>query len=126
MPKKKLPVKAFTEDLRSGMDDAGLMAKYELTESKLRGLLNKLVGMEVLSASDIERRPVPDHQSSRTHQPPKPAPDHQPAVTPQPSRPAYRFVCPNCRTYSEADEPICPHCKVIVWLSCAPGAVDET
>lgn len=111
MPKKKLPVKAFAEDFRSGLDDASLMAKYELTESKFKEVLNKLVGMEVLSASDLERRS---------------ASDPQPVRTPQPSRPTYRCVCPNCRTYWESDEPICPQCKVIVWLSCSRGPSDES
>jgi hypothetical protein len=51
--KKRISVKAFVADIRSGAQDAELMAKYDLPPHGLYGLLRKLLDSKAVSHSEL-------------------------------------------------------------------------
>ncbi len=54
--KIKIKVKAFVRDLKQGVDDKTLMERYNLNETTLPKLLDKLVDQGLVSESDLESR----------------------------------------------------------------------
>jgi len=59
MPKKRIiDARSFLEDLRSGMKDADLMAKYSLTGKGLQSALRKMVAAGVLESVELESRSI--------------------------------------------------------------------
>jgi hypothetical protein len=53
---RKLSAKDVMAEIKAGTDDAGLMAKYELSSANLRVLFTKLVSHGLLSESELDRR----------------------------------------------------------------------
>lgn len=66
MSTRKISAKQLVHDIRSGMDDAGLMLKYGITEPQLRALLRKLVGMGAVSQGEVDSRPSLKHAVQAT------------------------------------------------------------
>ena len=58
MNKRKISAKELVSDIKSGMTDAQLMAKHELTPKALEGLFSKLIQAGVLNAASIRERGV--------------------------------------------------------------------
>jgi uncharacterized protein len=56
MPKPKLNAREITRDIRSGLDDAGLMKKYLLSAPDLLNLFNKLVQAGLMTQSEMDER----------------------------------------------------------------------
>lgn len=58
MPKPTLQISAreVLEDLRTGMDDAGLMVKYHLSYRQLQRLFRKLILAEFISPLELAQR----------------------------------------------------------------------
>jgi uncharacterized protein (DUF433 family) len=54
--KKKIRAKTAVEDIRSGMNDAALMKKYELTPEGLQSLFDKLVSAGYLDLGELQER----------------------------------------------------------------------
>ncbi len=77
MNKRKISAKELVSDVKSGMTDAQLIAKYELTPKALDGLFSKLIQAGVLNASSIRERGVvkagPKPDVFEGHAAPKPA-----------------------------------------------------
>lgn len=59
MEKAKLGAKAVLQDLRSGMDDSDMMKKYNLSETGLHRLYDKLVDKGLAQESELRRRGSP-------------------------------------------------------------------
>jgi hypothetical protein len=55
-PTLQISVKQVLEDLRTGMDDAGLMAKYNLSYRQLQRLFRKLILAEYISPLELAQR----------------------------------------------------------------------
>ena len=77
MNKRKISAKELVSDIKSGMTDAQLMAKYELTAKGLDALFSKLIQAGLLNASSIRERGVikqgPKPGVFEGHADPKPA-----------------------------------------------------
>jgi hypothetical protein len=58
MNKRKISAKELVSDIKSGMTDAQLMAKHELTPKGLEGLFSKLIQAGLLSAKSLGERVV--------------------------------------------------------------------
>jgi uncharacterized protein len=56
MPKPKLNAREITRDIRSGLDDAGLMKKYALSAPELLNLFNKLVQSGLMTHQEMDER----------------------------------------------------------------------
>lgn len=56
MKKPKIDAKQAVEDIRAGMDDCDLMAKYHVSAKGLESLFGKLVKAGALDSSELERR----------------------------------------------------------------------
>lgn len=56
MPKPKLSAKEVLQDLHSGMDDAAMMKKYNLSETGLHQLYDKLVSRGAVKQSELRDR----------------------------------------------------------------------
>ena len=56
MTKRKFSVNEVLGDLRSGLDNAGLRRKYELSENGLERLLDKLLELNVITKAELEQR----------------------------------------------------------------------
>ena len=54
--KRIIDAKAFAADLRAGLDDAALMKKYRVSQSRLLSLLARLVWEGLLTPEDVEER----------------------------------------------------------------------
>lgn len=54
--KRRISAKAVVSDIRSGMDDCALMAKYQLTAEGLRSLFDKLVMAGYIDVGEIQDR----------------------------------------------------------------------
>lgn len=54
-----LSVKAFTTDIRSGLDQQNLREKYALTEEQLQGVSQKLMTMGLLDTCELGAGPSP-------------------------------------------------------------------
>jgi len=54
---KKISAKDLVNDIRSGMDDDGLMRKYEISDQGLRRLLGQLLEKGLITESDLSSRP---------------------------------------------------------------------
>lgn len=59
-PKKSIKVKAFVQDVRSGMQDWMLIKKYELTQTMLPKLFDQLIAAGHLSREDLASRNMLD------------------------------------------------------------------
>jgi hypothetical protein len=59
-PKKSIKVKAFVQDLRSGMEDWMLIKKYLLNETMLPKLIDQLLAAGHLSQEDLAHRNMLD------------------------------------------------------------------
>lgn len=55
-PRSPISARALAADVRSGMDDSALMAKYDLSSQGLDRLLSKLVGTGVLRQEELDAR----------------------------------------------------------------------
>ena len=55
-PKKTIKVRAFVQDLRSGMEDWMLITKYNLSETMLPKLIDQLMAAGHLSQEDMASR----------------------------------------------------------------------
>lgn len=69
MAKQKVSAKEVVADIRSGVSDADLMAKYNLSTKGLESLFEKLIEKNVLSAADIARRKTPRTQPAAPEPP---------------------------------------------------------
>ncbi len=56
MKKPKIDAKQAMEDIRAGMDDCDLMAKYHVSAKGLESLFDKLVKAGALDSSDLDKR----------------------------------------------------------------------
>lgn len=54
---KKISAKDLVNDIRSGMDDDGLMRKYEISDQGLQRLLGQLLEKGLITESDLSSRP---------------------------------------------------------------------
>ena len=57
MGKETMNAKGFVDDIKAGMDDAGLMEKYRLSGDLLQSVFEKLVDMGLLKRHDLEKKP---------------------------------------------------------------------
>ncbi|MEW6352156.1 MAG: hypothetical protein AB1646_24145 [Thermodesulfobacteriota bacterium] len=80
MEKRTISLKAVVQDLRSGMDDQGLMSKHGLTDKQLQMVLRRAVEKGVISEADLESR-------QPSTQPEIPPPPKAKAPKSQPERP---------------------------------------
>ncbi len=55
-PSIKIGVKEILHDLRSGMDDEGMMEKYRLSGRQLQRVFRKLIDAEYVTALELSRR----------------------------------------------------------------------
>lgn len=62
MANRRINIKSFVADVKSGVSDAQLQSKYKLSNVGLQKAFTKLVDAELLKASDIQGR-LPDYQS---------------------------------------------------------------
>jgi hypothetical protein len=56
--KRTIDARSFLEDLRSGMNDADLMAKYRLTGKGLQSALRKMVDAGVVNVVELDGRSI--------------------------------------------------------------------
>jgi len=87
MAKQKVSAKEVTRDIRSGMSNADLMEKYQLSAKGLSSLFKKLVNLRVLAAEELRGRATSaketaDPGPSRSAGSRVPAPSPQPGLSP--------------------------------------------
>lgn len=58
-PTRKINAKEIVKDIRSGMSDEGLMAKFKLQKTGLAVVFDKLVEARVMTAAELQQRFVP-------------------------------------------------------------------
>jgi hypothetical protein len=109
--KRRLSAKQIVADIRSGMDDAELRRKYNLSQGSLDGVYRKLVTAGALSEAEI-----------RAGQAPSPSPD---APQPQQAR-GFLWHCPACQTGRDSEFDECPACGVVVAKFLSRQAVKES
>jgi rubrerythrin len=56
MGTKRIKAKEFLSDMRAGMDDAGLMEKYELSAKGILRAMTRLISVGLMSASELADR----------------------------------------------------------------------
>jgi hypothetical protein len=54
--KRQIKVPEFLKDMRSGLDDTGLMERYGLSADDLKRVLRKLVEAKAVTAAELEKR----------------------------------------------------------------------
>jgi hypothetical protein len=54
--KKRIIAGEFVADLRAGMDDAGLMEKYGLSDSELGKVFDKLIDADLITLDELWKR----------------------------------------------------------------------
>lgn len=59
-PKRSIKVRAFVEDVRSGMEDWMLIEKYQLTQAMLPKVIDQLLAAGHLSREDLASRNMLD------------------------------------------------------------------
>lgn len=91
MSKPRLSAKEIVQDLRSGVIDAALMEKYNLSAEGLQSVFKKLISAGVLQQAELDSR----------------APAHKPATTAV-------WKCPACGKPQSKEFEECPDCGVIV------------
>jgi len=90
MEKRIVNAKQVLDDIRAGVDDAALMAKYQLSEKGLQSLFKKLVDGGVLKPEEVEKRTA--------------LPEKAVAST---------WKCPICGNPQNTHYDKCPECSVI-------------
>lgn len=87
MNKPKIGAREAVNDIKSGMTDAELMAKYRLTANGLESLFRKLVEAKLLDQSFVSKRTVPVEADREAKPSPSlaPIPESAPAGPGQPS-----------------------------------------
>ncbi len=55
-PKIKINAREIVTDIKAGMDDDGIMIKYDLSQRQLQRLFRKIIGAGYLSASELAAR----------------------------------------------------------------------
>lgn len=55
-PKKKIKVREFVGDVRSGIDDSALMLKYDLSEHQLQKVFQKLLDADFITDVELWER----------------------------------------------------------------------
>ncbi len=90
--KKKINAKEVLNDIKSGMRDNALMAKYELSPGQLKSLMNKL------QTAGLLRRPEPE----------------RPPVASEAPIDYSFFSCPACGFDASEEFDECPRCGVVV------------
>lgn len=62
----RIKAKEFVRDVKSAMDDSGLMTKYGLTSEQLQRMFSQLIDMDLLSEEQINvRAQLSESQISR-------------------------------------------------------------
>ncbi len=56
MAKRKIKATEFLADIRAGMDDAGLMLKYGLSNGQVLRVVSKLISEGLISSDELDRR----------------------------------------------------------------------
>ncbi len=56
MPKIRIPLKAFLEDMKNGAADTVLMSKYGLTQEQLRTVFNKAMEKGIITQAEVDVR----------------------------------------------------------------------
>ena len=64
MTQQKISASEFIADIRSGMDNAGLLAKYQIPLERLQFLFSKLITAGHLKQSEIDIRNQPTSKYS--------------------------------------------------------------
>jgi hypothetical protein len=64
---RPIDVKDVVSDLESGLSDAEIMEKHELTGAKLREVYEKLMDTEIMGLPDLYRRPVLREELTEKH-----------------------------------------------------------
>jgi hypothetical protein len=92
MGKRRINAREALQDIRTGMTDAGLMEKYELTSQGVQSLYTKLVDHGLLTQEELDAR------------------------TPLTMRTVALdiFRCPSCGYPQFSKFDVCPQCGVIV------------
>ena len=75
MNKPKIGARQAANDIRSGMTDAELMEKYNLTAKGLESLFRKLVEAKLLEQSFVSKRTAPVEADTRPKSAPFAGPD---------------------------------------------------
>src|SRR5271157_2419642 len=90
MAKRTFSTRGILADIEAGMDDAGLMGKYGLSETTLQSLFKKLVDIGVWHRRDLEKRTLMPEKSI-----------------------AIAWECPACGTPQPKAYDECPRCGVV-------------
>lgn len=91
MAKRRISGKKLLEDIRSGMDDAGLMEKYGISAKGILMLMSKLVTAGVLTPEELAAR----RSLAKTLYFPI-------------------FKCPGCGEIQYTKSEFCPNCGVLM------------
>jgi hypothetical protein len=91
MSKPKLSAKEVVQDIRAGMTDGELMAKYNLSAKGLQSVFQKLIDAGILISAELECR-MPSAQQ----------------------RVEAAWTCPDCKTIQQSAYDECPQCGFIV------------
>ena len=100
-------------DIRAGLDDAGLMQKYELSARGLQSVCDHLVFIGLITQGAIDQRFAPLDSTVDVHEPRE---DFEPPVTINHSQqnPESPWECPACGRPQPRELDECPVCGVIV------------
>jgi hypothetical protein len=87
----KVSAKEIVKDIRSGMDDAALMKKYQISAQGLRILYKKLLDMGAITEAELSNRTLASDKTM-----------------------AFAWKCPACGKPQVAGMPECPDCGIVV------------
>ncbi len=92
MAKVKIDARDVLKDIRDGLDDSALMAKYRLSGTGLQSLFSKLIEAGMLKRADLDKR----------------MPNFEKTVE------LAMVKCPSCGMPQFSEFDVCPQCGIIV------------
>jgi hypothetical protein len=107
---RKINARQLAEDVRQGLHDNELMAKYELTSSQLRGAFKKILDAELVTREDLQERATRVEGSDRAGAK-QPVPEKDPVGS---GRDTDGLQCPQCGRTLEPSQQECPRCGILL------------
>jgi rubrerythrin len=112
-PTRSMSLSEVLTDIRTGLDDAGLMKKYGLSARGLQSVCDHLVFTGLMPQSELDQRFAPLDSTVDVHEPREHLENAEPVSPSQQSHGAL-WECPACGRPQAHEVEECPVCGVIV------------
>ena len=99
--KRKVSAKEILADIRAGVDDEGLMEKYQLSPQELQVVFGKMISGGVFTTDDLVRRATGGEKKAARSE-----------LSQQTKEPGWQ--CPICRKSQKEPFEKCPECGAVL------------